>query len=208
MKKIPLIETREASFERGGRQIASDISIKLYEGDIYFIKGKNGSGKTTFLRCLLGFVPIYSGKIIWFGEEVFPSINFNYPVVAWLGHLNALKSVFSVQENLNFYANIWRVSDEKVRNAIETLSFEEYLQFPVSWLSAGEKRRLSLIRLIFCPAKIWLLDEPSSFLDDFNKMKLENIMKNHISNGGSIVCSTHDSIEISNSKTLFLGKEN
>ena len=98
-------------------------------------------------------------------------------MVAWLGHLNALKSVFSVQENLNFYANIWRVSDEKVRNAIETLSFEEYLQFPVSWLSAGEKRRLSLIRLIFCPAKIWLLDEPSSFLDDFNKMKLENIMK-------------------------------
>ena len=165
MKKIPLIETREASFERGGRQIASDISIKLYEGDIYFIKGKNGSGKTTFLRCLLGFVPIYSGKIIWFGEEVFPSINFNYPVVAWLGHLNALKSVFSVQENLNFYANIWRVNNEKVRNAVEILSFEEYLQFPVSWLSAGEKRRLSLIRLIFCPAKIWLLDEPSSFLD-------------------------------------------
>ena len=208
MKKIPLIETREASFERGGRQIASDISIKLYEGDIYFIKVKNGSGKTTFLRCLLGFVPIYSGKIIWFGEEVFPSINFNYPAIAWLGHLNALKSVFSVQENLNFYANIWRVNNEKVRNAVEILSFEEYLQFPVSWLSAGEKRRLSLIRLIFCPAKIWLLDEPSSFLDDFNKMKLENIMKNHISNGGSIVCSTHDSIEISNSKTLFLGKEN
>ena len=76
MKKIPLIETREASFERGGRQIATNISIKLYEGDVYFIKGKNGSGKTTFLRCLLGFVPIYSGKIIWFGEEVFPSINF------------------------------------------------------------------------------------------------------------------------------------
>jgi len=63
---------------------------------------------------------------------------------------------------------------------------------------------LSLIRLIFCPAKIWLLDEPSSFLDEFNRNKLKIIMQNHINSGGSIICATHDSVDISNAKTLLL----
>ena len=129
----------------------------------FILWGPPGSGKTTFLRCLVGFVPISSGSILWWGKKTFPFLYKKGPIVAWLGHLNALKSVMSVKDNLNFYADIWRVERKIVNNAIELLSFEQYLDFPVSWLSAGEKRRLSIIRLMFCPAKVWLLDEPSSF---------------------------------------------
>jgi len=205
LTNIPLIETNALSFERGGREIASNISIVLNKGEAIFVKGKNGSGKTTFLRCLAGFVPISSGSILWWGKETFPFLNKQGPIVAWLGHLNALKSVMSVKDNLNFYADIWRVEHKIVNNAIEQLSFEQYLDFPVSWLSAGEKRRLSIIRLMFCPAKIWLLDEPSSFLDEYNREQLQKIMKNHVYSEGSIICSTHDDINISNSKMLVLG---
>ena len=176
MINIPLIETNALSFERGGREIASNISIVLNKGEAIFVKGKNGSGKTTFLRCLAGFVPISSGSILWWGKETFPFLNKQGPIVAWLGHLNALKSVMSVKDNLNFYADIWNVEHKIVNNALEQLSFEQYLDFPVSWLSAGEKRRLSIIRLMFCPAKIWLLDEPSSFLDEYNREQLQKIM--------------------------------
>ena len=176
MTNIPLIETNALSFERGGREIASNISIVLNKGEAIFVKGKNGSGKTTFLRCLVGFVPISSGSILWWGKKTFPFLYKKGPIVAWLGHLNALKSVMSVKDNLNFYADIWRVERKIVNNAIELLSFEQYLDFPVSWLSAGEKRRLSIIRLMFCPAKVWLLDEPSSFLDEFNREQLKKIM--------------------------------
>lgn len=204
MTNIPLIEAQEISFERGGREIASNINILLNKGEVYFVKGKNGCGKTTFLRCLLGFIPISSGKILWYGKEIFPIFNKGSPRVAWLGHLNALKSIMSVKDNLNFYADIWKVKKNIVKDAIQFLSFDDYLEFPVSWLSAGEKRRLSLIRLIFCPVKIWLLDEPSSFLDEFNRNKLKIIMQNHINSGGSIICATHDSVDISNAKTLLL----
>lgn len=205
MIKVPLIQTQEISFERGGREIASKINIILNDGEIFFIKGKNGSGKTTLLKCLGGFVPISSGKILWNGREIFPIDNRGDPIVAWLGHQNALKSILSVKENLDFYADIWGVKNEIVQDSIKLLSFDKYLDFPVSWLSAGEKRRLSLIRLVFCPAKVWLLDEPSSFLDEYNKNKLKLIMENHVSSGGSIICSTHDNIKVSNSKTLVLG---
>ena len=102
MTNIPLIEAQEISFERGGREIASNINILLNKGEVYFVKGKNGCGKTTFLRCLLGFIPISSGKILWYGKEIFPIFNKGSPRVAWLGHLNALKSIMSVKDNLNF----------------------------------------------------------------------------------------------------------
>ena len=75
MTNIPLIETNALSFERGGREIASNISIVLNKGEAIFVKGKNGSGKTTFLRCLAGFVPISSGSILWWGKETFPFLN-------------------------------------------------------------------------------------------------------------------------------------
>ena len=203
---VPLIEAKQVSFERGGREIASNINLKLNQGEICFIKGKNGSGKTTFLRSLLGFVPISSGKILWNGKEILPFLNSNdFPMVAWLGHLDALKTMLSVRDNLNFYSDLWNVKSNLVIEATRKLSFDAYLDYPVSWLSAGEKRRLSLIRLVFCPAKVWLLDEPTAFLDDLNKNKLRLIMKDHIKNGGSIICSTHDNISISSSQTLSFG---
>lgn len=204
MNKNFLIQAQDLSFERSGRTIFSSLNLSLEEGQIIFIKGKNGSGKTSLLRCLAGFTPTTSGKILWYGNEVLPAFYSEEPLVAWLGHLDAIKGSLTVKENLLFFSKIWSVKSNTFNKCIKKLSFEKFMNFPASWLSAGEKRRLSLIRLSFCPAKVWILDEPSTFLDSDNREILIDIMNTHLKNKGAIVCATHDSLKISNALELTL----
>ena len=204
MDKNFLIQAQGLSFERSGRIIFSSVNLYLKEGQIIFIKGKNGSGKTSLLRCLAGFTPITSGKILWYDNEVLPAFYSEEPLVAWLGHLDAIKGSLTVKDNLLFFAKIWSVKLNILNKCIKKLSFEKFMNFPASWLSAGEKRRLSLLRLSFCPAKVWILDEPSTFLDSDNRETLINIMNAHLKNKGAIVCATHDDLKIPNALELTL----
>jgi heme exporter protein A len=199
-----LVQAQDLSFERSGRIIFSSVNLYLEEGQIVFIKGKNGSGKTSLLRCLAGFTPITSGKILWYDNEVLPAFYSEEPLVAWLGHLDAIKGSLTVKDNLLFFAKIWSVKLNILNKCIKKLSFEKFMNFPASWLSAGEKRRLSLLRLSFCPAKVWILDEPSTFLDSDNRETLINIMNAHLKNKGAIVCATHDDLKIPNALELTL----
>ena len=204
MDKKFLVQAQDLSFERSGRIIFSSVNLYLEEKQIILIKGKNGSGKTSLLRCLAGFTPITSGKILWYDNEVLPAFYSEEPLVAWLGHLDAIKGSLTVKDNLLFFAKIWSVKLNILNKCIKKLSFEKFMNFPASWLSAGEKRRLSLIRLSFCPAKVWILDEPSTFLDSDNREILIDIMNTHLKNKGAIVCATHDSLKISNALELTL----
>jgi len=199
-----LVQAQDLSFERSGRIIFSSINLYLEEGQIIFIKGKNGSGKTSLLRCLAGFTPITSGKILWYDNEVLPTFYSEAPLIAWLGHLNAIKGSLTVKDNLLFFAKIWSVKLNTINQCIKKLSFEKFMNFPASWLSAGEKRRLSLLRLSFCPAKVWILDEPSTFLDSDNRKILIDMMNAHLKNKGAIVCATHDNLKIPNALELTL----
>ena len=204
MDKKFLVQAQDLSFERSGRIIFSSVNLYLKEGQIIFIKGKNGSGKTSLLRCLAGFTPITSGKILWYDNEVLPAFYSEEPLVAWLGHLDAIKGSLTVKDNLLFFAKIWSVKLNILNKCIKKLSYEKFMNFPASWLSAGEKRRLSLLRLSFCPAKVWILDEPSTFLDSDNRETLINIMNAHLKNKGAIVCATHDDLKIPNALELTL----
>ena len=204
MDKKFLVQAQDLSFERSGRIIFSSVNLYLEEKQIILIKGKNGSGKTSLLRCLAGFTPITSGKILWYDNEVLPAFYSEEPLVAWLGHLDAIKGSLTVKDNLLFFAKIWSVKLNILNKCIKKLSFEKFMNFPASWLSAGEKRRLSLLRLSFCPAKVWILDEPSTFLDSDNREILINIMNAHLKNKGAIVCATHDDLKIPNALELTL----
>ena len=204
MNKNFLIQAQDLSFERSGRIIFSSLNLSLEEGQIIFIKGKNGSGKTSLLRCLAGFTPTTSGKILWYGNEVLPAFYSEEPLVAWLGHLDAIKGSLTVKENLLFFSKIWSVKSNTFNKCIKKLSFEKFMNFPASWLSAGEKRRLSLIRLSFCPAKVWILDEPSTFLDSDNREILIDIMNIHLKNKGAILCATHDNLKVLNALEITL----
>ena len=204
MDKNILIQAQDLFFERSGRIIFSSVNLSLDVGQIIFIKGKNGSGKTSLLRCLAGFSRITSGKILWYGAEILPAYYSEKLLISWLGHLDAIKGALTVKENLIFFAQIWSVNMDVFNESVTKLSFEKFMDFPASWLSAGEKRRLSLLRLSFCPAKIWILDEPSTFLDNENRDILIDIMNTHLKNGGAIVCATHDDLKIPNAVELIL----
>jgi len=204
LDKNILIQAQDLFFERSGRIIFSSVNLSLDVGQIIFIKGKNGSGKTSLLRCLAGFSRITSGKILWYGAEILPAYYSEKLLISWLGHLDAIKGALTVKENLIFFAQIWSVNMDVFNESVTKLSFEKFMDFPASWLSAGEKRRLSLLRLSFCPAKIWILDEPSTFLDNENRDILIDIMNTHLKNGGAIVCATHDDLKIPNAVELIL----
>ena len=204
MNKNILIQAQDLFFERSGRIIFSSVNLSLDAGQIIFIKGKNGSGKTSLLRCLAGFSRITSGKILWYGAEILPAYYSEKLLISWLGHLDAIKGALTVKENLIFFAHIWSVNMDVFNESVTKLSFEKFMDFPASWLSAGEKRRLSLLRLSFSPAKIWILDEPSTFLDNENRDILIDIMNTHLKNGGAIVCATHDDLKIPNAVELIL----
>ena len=204
MANKPLVEAKSIFFEKGGRRIFSSLTMVLNEHDIVIVKGKNGSGKTSFLKCLAGYYSIKKGDILWNGEKIFPVQEPEKIMLAWLGHHNALKPSLTVKENLKFYADLWSTSQSDFYSSINYLSFSNYLEFPVSWLSAGEKRRLCLIRLMLNPAKVWFLDEPTTFLDVENKKIFEDVISKHVSNGGAVVCATHEELKVKNYKTLNL----
>ena len=204
MKSKPLVEAKRIYFEKGGRPIFSSLNMILNEQDIVLVKGKNGSGKTSFLKCLAGFYNVNKGTILWNGERIFPAYTPEKNMLAWLGHHNAIKPSLTVRENLKFYADLWSTKQSLFESSVNYLSFSQYMEFPVSWLSAGEKRRLCLIRLMLSPAKVWFLDEPTTFLDIENKKLFEDVIYKHVSNGGAIVCATHDELNIKNYKILHL----
>ena len=205
MNNKHIIHAQDLSFDRSGRNIFSSLNFSLDKSESIIIKGKNGSGKTSLLRCIAGFYPITSGKILWYGEEVLPAYYSEKPLISWLGHFDAIKGSLTVRENLMFFIEIWSVNINIFLKTVKLFSFEKFLDYPASWLSAGEKRRLSLLRLSFCPAKVWIMDEPTTYLDIENKKILISIMSKHINSGGSIICATHENINLPNTKEYSLG---
>ena len=205
MNNKHIIHAQDLSFDRSGRNIFSSLNFSLDKSESIIIKGKNGSGKTSLLRCIAGFYPITSGKILWYGEEVLPAYYSEKPLISWLGHFDAIKGSLTVRENLMFFIEIWSVNINIFLKAVKLFSFEKFLDYPASWLSAGEKRRLRLLRLSFCPAKVWIMDEPTTYLDIENKKILISIMSKHINSGGSIICATHENINLPNTKEYSLG---
>ena len=102
MSKYSLVEAQNIFFEKGGRSIFSSVNMELNEGEIVLVKGKNGSGKTSFLKCLAGFYRIQKGTILWNGVKMLPTFIIEQNLLSWLGHLNALKHSLTVKENLQF----------------------------------------------------------------------------------------------------------
>ena len=199
-----IIYAEDLTFERSGRNIFSSLNFSLDSSESIMITGKNGSGKTSLLRCIAGFYPITSGRLLWYGEKVLPAYYSEKPLISWLGYFDAIKGSLTVRENLSFFKDIWSVDENTYKKSLQVFSFDKFLDCPASWLSAGEKRRLSLLRLSFCPAKVWIMDEPSIYLDGENKDILISIIREHINEGGSVICATHEKFDIPNVKEYSL----
>ncbi|MEQ1652835.1 MAG: heme ABC exporter ATP-binding protein CcmA [Hyphomicrobium sp.] len=177
--------------ERGGRVIVSGASFTVQSGEALLLTGPNGAGKTTLLRALAGFLPLEAGTV-----RVDPPLE-DKPLAEFvhaIGHANAVKAHLTVGENTLFWARFLAGEDGagmRASAALDAFALSDLEDVPASYLSAGQKRRLGLARLLSAPRPIWLLDEPTVSLDTASTARLAKVVNAHTSSGGIVVAATH-----------------
>ena len=165
------------------------------------IEGRNGSGKTRLLRILAGLLKNDAGDIILSGPDFSES---NVENFHFIGHKEGLKAALTVSETLKFWQILLGKGKASIPDALEIVGLSHVSLLPCSYLSAGQRRRLILARLLVSHRPIWLLDEPMTALDSSAKTMFENIVTEHLSEGGIVVIATHEPISIPH-QTLSLG---
>ncbi|MES0883751.1 heme ABC exporter ATP-binding protein CcmA [Roseibium sp. SCPC14] len=210
LRSTPLkLIAKNLTIDRGGRRVFQDLSFSLEHSTALVVTGANGIGKSSLLRTLAGLVPLSAGEFHLEGGEgeKLPQEQTHY-----FGHQDAVKPALSVLENLRFWQSFAAPSvagafSGRVLSpveAIETLGIGHTAHLPAAYLSAGQKRRLSLSRLLVTPRPIWLMDEPTSALDKASEAQLLGLMNAHLASGGLIVTATHTDLALDKIQVLHL----
>ena len=192
------------SITRGGRVLIDGLSFEVGGGEALALTGPNGAGKTTLLRTIAGFIEPSRGTI----ALVEPQSRDPGPLAErchFVGHLNAVRASLTVEENARFWCRYLGGSDAGVEAAIDRVGLGELASTPTGYLSAGQKRRLALARLLLSPRPLWLLDEPTAALDAAGQAMLVAIADAHLDAGGLIVAATHAPLGFQGMRELRLG---
>lgn len=177
------------SCARGERIILSNLGFCLPEGGFLLLKGANGSGKTTLIKILAGLLPPAGGAVVWNNESIAKSESFRRELT-YIGHKNAIKSECTVEENIRFWVNHYD-TPAMMRPAMHFWGLEGKEDVPVHRLSSGWQRRVALTRLLLSPTKLWLLDEPTNFLDAEAVALLGSLIETRVTHGGIVVAASH-----------------
>jgi heme exporter protein A len=187
---------------RGGRTVFSGLNFVVVGGEALVVTGRNGAGKSSLLRLIAGLVHRSAGRLELSGGDAEATL----PEQAhYLGHDDALKPSLSVGENLCFWAEFLGGARAAVRPALEAVGLAPLEDLPAAYLSAGQRRRLSIARLFAVKRPIWLLDEPTSALDTQSQGRLADMMDGHLSGGGMIVAAAHGPIGLDAPREMRLG---
>jgi heme exporter protein A len=187
---------------RGGREIFNSVGFSIGSGGALTITGRNGAGKSSLLRMVAGLVRIGGGSLALDGGNKEKTIS---EQAHYLGHQDALKPSLTVAENLGFWARYF--GGDLVPDALETVGLLAVADLPAAYLSAGQRRRLAIARLLAAARPIWLLDEPTAALDREGQDMLARLMLQHLTDGGLIMAATHGSIGLDRSQELRLGAD-
>ncbi len=175
---------------RGERTVFAGLDFALEAGGALVLTGPNGSGKSSLLRLMAGILAPASGVLCRNGADVADDPAGHRADLHYVGHQDAVKAALSAAENLAFWSGL-RGTTARVGAALEAFGLDPLAELPARFLSAGEKRRLALARLIAAPAALWLLDEPTVALDRAAIDALMRLIAEHRTEGGAIVVSTH-----------------
>ena len=194
------------SFSRNETKIFENLSLSLNNKQMIQIKGRNGSGKTTFLKVILNILEPKSGEIIWNGKNIKKNIFDFYNQTTFIMDNNTSTSGLSVQDNINFWRGLSssKLNNKQIFELLKKLDIEKYYKTKVMYLSSGESKKLELIRLILEQKKLWVLDEPFNHLDNLSIEILNQTFMDHVNNDGMILFASHFDPIISNLETLEL----
>jgi heme exporter protein A len=188
---------------RGERLVFDGLDFAADAGGVLFLTGPNGSGKTSLLRLMAGLQKPADGEIRWDGAPIAGDREAHRARVRYLAHADAVKPALTVGDDLVFWARWHGAKDpDASRVAARRFALDRLWETPCRFLSAGQRRRLALARLLAPPAPLWLLDEPAIGLDTASIATLEEILANHCADGGTAVVATHQPLSAPASATL------
>lgn len=195
---------------RSGRVVFAGLDFSLETGGALVLLGPNGSGKSSLLRVLAGLLRPAHGVLAWNGEAVTEDPEAHAARTHYLGHHDAIKPVLSVAENLRFWAHLHDPHAERAGRAVDAalarFGLAHLASIPGKMLSAGQKRRTNLARLLAAPSALWLLDEPTTALDKASIKALEVVLAEHRAQGGMVILSTHAEIDLPGASELHLDR--
>jgi heme exporter protein A len=195
-----MLEVSNLKCVRGERQLFDGVGFRLESGKLLYLRGANGSGKTSLLRILCGLSPAEAGQILWDGVPIDKLGEAYRRDLFYLGHHNALQEALTVNENLAFYAALAGAipSEADTANALARLGLRACQSRLVRHLSQGQKRRVALSRLMLNRARLWVLDEPFVALDQAAIQLLADLVAAHLDKGGLAVLTSHQQVDIGN----------
>jgi heme exporter protein A len=198
------LSVEELACWRGGRPVFAGLSFRLPPGGALLLTGSNGSGKSSLLRVLASLLPAESGAVDWRGAPIADDLPGYRAALHYVGHLDALKPALSPRETLRFSAALRGGGAPAIDAALACFALEDVAELPCRWLSAGQRRRVALARLIAAPAPLWLLDEPAAPLDRDGEARLAEAIAAHRAGGGMAVVATHAPLDIPEANALVL----
>ena len=173
---------------RGGREVLSGLDFEVSAGQALAVTGPNGSGKTSLLRIVAGLLALAGGSIDLDGGETELTLA---EQAHYLGHRDAMKPALSVLENLSFWRNFFGGEALDAQESLSKVGLDHAAHLPAAYLSAGQRRRLSIARLLAVRRPIWLLDEPTSALDAAGQTLFADLTRDHLARGGLVLAATH-----------------
>jgi heme exporter protein A len=181
---------------RGDRLLFRDLNFRVAAGDVLAIEGPNGAGKTSLLRIVAGFVAPAEGSVaVLIGGDRIDDAEERGKHVGWLGHNDAAKSQLTPAELLHAHAGLYGAS-VGVGPVLDRVGLSSLSELPCQYLSAGQKKRLALARLMLCRRAVWLLDEPLASLDEAGKRLVAEVIADYGASGGIVMAATHESLGI------------
>jgi heme exporter protein A len=193
---------------RGERQLFHDLQFRLAAGEALLLRGPNGSGKSSLLRLLAGFLGPAAGRVLWDGTPVQEDADAHRTRLLYLGHQDAVKPQLTPAEHLSFFARLHGVAsalaDQQAAQALEAAGLIRQCNLPARYLSAGQRHRLALSRLLLSPASLWLLDEPTNALDSMAVDWFGTVLLAHRQRGGIVILASHVTVPLPDARHLDL----
>jgi len=187
---------------RGDATVFSGLGFCLQSGALLLLKGSNGSGKTSLIKILTGLMPPAEGMVLWNDVPIDENHDFRRDLM-FIGHKSGVKLDYTVEENVAFWAKLYG-TETLVPAALKFYDLTHYKDVYAAQLSAGWQRRVALARLIVVPCKLWLLDEPTNFLDEEAVMLTASLIESRVTQGGIVVAASHIMNSAIAAHTLFM----